>query len=179
MLTAMTILAAIGDITRFPTAKKAGGLCRAGHPCPRQRHDPFQRPDHQGGQQRSAPRHGERRQPCRGAPSPLEEGVGTAGTSPGPFQGHRGDRPQAPGGSLACAQQSKWRTVLQTRVTWPVRSFGYAYRVGVRNLPDEQSALAFTREQLDRLGIGKDLQEIPWGSKRFKLPPSKLLLEKE
>jgi transposase len=41
------------------------------------------------------------------------------------------------------------------------RSFyAHAYRVGVRNLPEWQSALAFTREQLDRLDIGKDLQEI-------------------
>jgi len=42
-----------------------------------------------------------------------------------------------------------------------------------------QPALAFTRDQLDRLGVGKDLKEVPWGSKRFKLPPSKILLEKE
>jgi hypothetical protein len=49
----------------------------------------------------------------------------------------------------------------------------------VRNLPNEQPALAFTRDQLDRLGVGKDLKEIPWGSKRFKLPPSKILHEKE
>ena len=55
----------------------------------------------------------------------------------------------------------------------------YVYRVGVRNLPKEQPALAFTRDQLDRLGVGKDLKEISWGSKRFKLPPSKILLENE
>jgi hypothetical protein len=54
----------------------------------------------------------------------------------------------------------------------------YAYRIGVRNLPNEQPALAFTRDQLDRLGVGKDLKEITWGSKRSKLPPSKILLEK-
>ena len=57
--------------------------------------------------------------------------------------------------------------------------FALAYRVGVRNLPEGQSALVFTREQLDRLGIGKDLQEIPWGSMHHKLPPSKLLIEKK
>jgi len=57
--------------------------------------------------------------------------------------------------------------------------FAYAYRVGVRNLPEAPSALAFTREQLDRLGIGQELQEIPWGSKHHKLPASKLLPEKE
>lgn len=52
--------------------------------------------------------------------------------------------------------------------------FAYAYKVGVKNLPDKQSALEFTRAQLDRLGIGAKLSEIPWGSKRFKLPPSQL-----
>lgn len=52
--------------------------------------------------------------------------------------------------------------------------FAYAYKVGVKNLPDKQSALEFTRAQLDRLGIGAELNEIPWGSKRFKLPPSRL-----
>src|SRR5262245_59021443 len=50
----------------------------------------------------------------------------------------------------------------------------YAYKVGVKNMPDGQSALEFTRAQLDRLGIGAELSEIPWGSKRFKLPPSRL-----
>jgi transposase len=50
--------------------------------------------------------------------------------------------------------------------------FAYAYKVGVKNLPDGQSALQFTRAQLDRLGIGMQLTEIPWGSKRFTLPPS-------
>jgi hypothetical protein len=52
--------------------------------------------------------------------------------------------------------------------------FAYAYKVGVKNLPDKQSALEYTRAQLDRLGIGAELSEIPWGSKRFKLPPSRL-----
>jgi len=55
----------------------------------------------------------------------------------------------------------------------------YAYRVGVRNLTDKQPVLTFTRDQLDRLGVGKDLKKIPWGSKRIKLPPSKILLEKK
>jgi transposase len=53
--------------------------------------------------------------------------------------------------------------------------FALAYKVGVRNLPDGLSALAFTRQQLDRLGIGQELTTIRWGSKTFKLPPSKLV----
>ena len=50
--------------------------------------------------------------------------------------------------------------------------FAYAYRVGVKNLPVGQSALQFTRDQLDRLKLGHDLTHLPWGSKHFKLPPS-------
>jgi hypothetical protein len=57
--------------------------------------------------------------------------------------------------------------------------FRFAYKVGVKNLSDGQSALGFTRIQLDRLGIGMDLQEIPWGNQHPKLPPSKLHPEKE
>jgi transposase len=52
--------------------------------------------------------------------------------------------------------------------------FGLAYDIGVRNLPDGLSALKFTRQQLDRLGIGQELTQLPWGSKTFKLPPSSL-----
>lgn len=52
--------------------------------------------------------------------------------------------------------------------------FTLAHRVRARNLPDGQSALQFTRNQLDRLGIGREVVQIPWGSKRFKLPPSHL-----
>jgi len=52
--------------------------------------------------------------------------------------------------------------------------FAHAYKVGVKNLPEGQTALQYTRNQLDRLGIGADLKTIPWGTKKFKLPPSKL-----
>ncbi len=52
--------------------------------------------------------------------------------------------------------------------------FAHAYKVGVKHLPEGQSALQFTRNQLDRLHIGATVSDIPWGSKTFKLPPSKL-----
>ena len=52
--------------------------------------------------------------------------------------------------------------------------FRFAYRVGVKNLPDGVSATQFTRDQLDRLEIGQDLTEIPHGTKRPKLPRSRL-----
>ena len=52
--------------------------------------------------------------------------------------------------------------------------FKLAYELRVKNLPDGQSAKTFTRNQLDRLGIGQNLKVIPWGSKKVKLPPSGL-----
>ena len=52
--------------------------------------------------------------------------------------------------------------------------FAHAYRLGIENLPEGQSALQYTRQQLDRLQIGQEVSEIPWGSKRFKLPLSGL-----
>lgn len=52
--------------------------------------------------------------------------------------------------------------------------FKLAYAVKVRNLPNNLSAKEFTRNQLDRLGIGADLETIPWGTKKVKLPPSRL-----
>lgn len=52
--------------------------------------------------------------------------------------------------------------------------FALAYRVGIKNLPDGMSALEYTRHNLDRLGIGKNLTRLRWGSRTFNLPPSKL-----
>jgi hypothetical protein len=49
--------------------------------------------------------------------------------------------------------------------------FAHAYHLGIANLPDGLSALQFTRQQLDRLKLGRELTHIPWGSKRFRLPP--------
>jgi hypothetical protein len=48
--------------------------------------------------------------------------------------------------------------------------FAAAYKIGVKHLPAGQSALQFTRAQLDRLQLGAELKQIPWGSKAFKLP---------
>ena len=52
--------------------------------------------------------------------------------------------------------------------------FAFAYKVGVRNLPDGLSAKAFVRQQLDRLGLGQQLTEFRWGGKTVRLPPSSL-----
>ena len=54
LLSAMTILGAIGDITRFPTCQKTGWLCRAGCRGARQRQDPSRQRHHQTRAARSA-----------------------------------------------------------------------------------------------------------------------------
>jgi transposase len=52
--------------------------------------------------------------------------------------------------------------------------FAHAYRVGLKNLPAEMSARAYIRLHLDNLHLGRDLHSINWGRKRVTLPPSSL-----
>jgi transposase len=54
--------------------------------------------------------------------------------------------------------------------------FLLAHKIHVSNLLDGQSALQFTRNQLDRLRIGQEVTSIPWGSRHFILPPSSLAI---
>jgi transposase len=52
-----------------------------------------------------------------------------------------------------------------------------AYEVGKENRA-EKSAAQFVRERMDTLGLGSELTSIPWGSKKpIPLPPSKLKKE--
>ena len=50
----------------------------------------------------------------------------------------------------------------------------YAYLLGKANRPAGQKTTAFVRQHLDALGIGAELTEIPWGTKKppLRLPPS-------
>jgi transposase len=50
----------------------------------------------------------------------------------------------------------------------------YAYRLGQANRPQGQSPAAFVRKQLDRLGLGADLSCTYHGQRRVLLPPSRL-----
>ena len=52
----------------------------------------------------------------------------------------------------------------------------FTYQIGSRNRPAGQSTAQFVRQQLDRLPLGAQLQEIPWGSRKkpIPLPPSSL-----
>lgn len=48
----------------------------------------------------------------------------------------------------------------------------YAYTLGAEHRPEGQSAAAYARAQLDRLGIGADLPSVAWGKRSISLPPS-------
>ena len=51
----------------------------------------------------------------------------------------------------------------------------FAYEVGKENRPGRQTAAQFARERLDALGMGQELTSIAWGSKKpIPLPPSTL-----
>lgn len=51
----------------------------------------------------------------------------------------------------------------------------HAYHLGQANRPKEQTPAAYVRDQLDRLELGMDLDTTGWGPrKQVKLPPSRL-----
>jgi transposase len=178
MLTAITILAAIGDVTRFPNAKKLVGYAGLGTRV----HDSGM--THNSGRITKTGRKDLRRSMVNAANHAIEHH---------PHWKKEFERLEPHLGRskavVAIARKllvAVWHVLNEKTVDRfadqgdVTRSFfAHAYRVGVRNLPQGQSAIAFTREQLDRLGIGQDLQEISWGSKRIKLPASKLLPEKK
>jgi len=49
--------------------------------------------------------------------------------------------------------------------------YSLAYRLGVANLP-QKNVRSFIRSQLDRLEIGSEMEYFDWGGKRVNLPPS-------
>ena len=178
MLTAITILAAIGDISRFETAKKLVGYAGLGTRV----HDSGM--THSSGRITKAGRKDLRQAMVNAANNAVQHHVHWKNEMARlePRLG-RSKTIVAIARKLLVAVWHVLSKAQADRYADPqdvARSlFAHAYKVSVKNLPKGQSALAFTREQLDRLEIGKALKEIPWGSKPHKLPPSKLLLEKE
>jgi transposase len=178
MLSAVTILAAIGDITRFPNAKKLVGYAGLGTRV----HDSGM--THTNGRITKSGRRDLRRAMVTAANHAVEHH---------PHWKKEFERLEPHLGRsktiVAIARKllvAVWHVLSQQvadRFAEPGNVAGsifrYAYQVGVKNLPKGQSALAFTRLQLDRLGLGMDLQEVPWGKTHHKLPPSKLAREKE
>jgi transposase len=171
-LTAMTILAAIGDISRFPSAKQLVGYAGLGARV------------HDSGLSYTTGRITKAgRRDLRNA---MVETANHAIRSHQHWQEEFNRLESRMGRSKAVVAIARKLLV----VVWHLLAeeaadrfgkdeqvarqfFGFAYKVGVENLPDGQSAKEFTRNQLDRLGLGQEMTHIPWGSKNFQLPPSK------
>lgn len=177
MFSAITIISAIGDITRFPSAKKLVGYAGLGTRV----HDSGM--THASGRITKTGRRDLRRAMVTAANHAVEHHVHWKKEFER-LEPHLG-RSKA---IVAIARKllvAVWHVLSQhvaDRYADPgnVASalFRYAYQVGLKNLPERQPALVFTRTQLDRLGVGMDLQEVPWGRTHHKLPPSKLPQEK-
>jgi hypothetical protein len=173
MLTAITILAAIGDITRFAKPKKLVGYAGLGTSV----HDSGQ--THRNGRITKAGR-----RDLRGA----MVDAANAAIRHHPFWKQEFERLERRTGRskavVAIARKllaAVWHILTKEVVDCHAEEqsvaasfFKLAYELRVKNLPDGQSAKEYTRSQLDRLGIGRSLTTIPWGSKKVKLPPSKL-----
>jgi transposase len=173
LLNGITILAAIGDISRFPDAKHLVGYAGLGARV----HDSGM--THQTGRITKAGRRDLRRAMVEAAHHAIQHH---------PHWNSLFERLQVRKGRskavVAVARKllvAIWYILTKAspdRFAVPQQVatslFTLAHRVRVQNLPDGQSALQFTRSQLDRLGIGQEVTHIPWGSKRFKLPSSTL-----
>ena len=175
LLTAITILAAIGDIQRFPTAKQLVGYSGLGTSV------------HASGMTYNTghiTKHGRKE---------LRWAMVEAARHAVLHHPHWKAEYERLSGSIG---QKKAIVAIARKllvVVWQVLSketgdkfadptqvacglFAFAHRVRAKNLPNGLSALQFTRDQMDRLGLGQDVLILPWGTKRFKLPPSKLVL---
>jgi transposase len=169
---AMTILAAIGDVTRFPTAKKLVGYAGLGARV------------HDSGETRKT---GGITKTGR---KDLRAAMVTAAQAAVRCSMHwkaqyerlaaRIGRPKA---IVAIARKllvAVWHILsagCADRFADPVKVarafFGYAFDIQAHLRQDERK-LVWVRYHLDRLKLGRELTHLPWGSKNFRLPPSSL-----
>lgn len=172
-INAMTILAAIGDVGRFPDAKKLVGYAGLGTKV----HDSGQ--TQWSGRITKAGRRDLRRAMVEAAQKAsrchehwkaefirLSKRIGKKKA----WVGIARKLLVAVWHVLARGEVDRFATPQQVACSF----FALAYKVQVKNLPEGMSALQFTRHHLDRLRIGQELSHIPWGSKTFRLPPSRL-----
>ena len=175
MITALTILGAIGDIKRFPHAKQLVGYAGLGAKV------------HDSGQTTRTGRITKAgRKDLRAA---MIETAHTAANFH-PFWQQELKRLEPRLGRnkaiVAIARKllvSVWHILSKETVdkhACPVivarKYMQFAYTLGKENRPTDISTAAFVRLQLDRLGIGAELNSIPWGGKKkpIPLPPSSL-----
>jgi transposase len=173
LITAMTLLAAIGDISRFPTAKKLVGYSGIGSRV------------HDSGQSRRTGRMTKAgRRDIRTA---MIEAAHAASRSHPHWKAELARLEPRRGHNKAIVAIARKLLV----AVWYALTAGcadrfaqpdqvarkllrHAYNLGEANRPDGQTAAQYARRQLDRLGFGADLTVIHYGSKTILLPPSRL-----
>jgi transposase len=173
LITAMTLLAAIGDISRFPTAKKLVGYSGLASRV------------HDSGQSRRTGRMTKAgRRDIRAA---MTEAAHTASRTHPHWKAELARLEPRLGHNKAIGAIARKLLV----AVWHVLSKGCAdrfadpdliarkllrhtYRLGRTHRPDGQTAAQYVRQQLDCLGLGADLTAIRYGSQTIALPPSRL-----
>lgn len=174
MLTALTLLAAIGDIARFPSARHLVGYAGLGASV------------HDSGQTTRLGRITKAgRRAVRAA---MVEAAQTATNTHPHWQAELKRLEPRLGRNKAIVAIARkllvvvWHTLTEETADRHAdagrvaRKFlAHAERIGRRNRTQGQSAAAYVREQLDRLGLGPELKVIQRGRKRIVLPPSQLV----
>lgn len=173
LLTALTLLAAIGDITRFPDAKHLVGYAGLGGRV------------HDSGQTTRTGRITKAgRKDLRSA---MVEAAQTAANTHPHWQAVLKRLEPRLGRNKAIVAIARKLLV----AVWHVLTFQVAdkhaqpvlvarklmnltYKMGIANRPPGMSSAALVRAQLDRLRLAQDLTHIPWGAKKkpIPLPPS-------
>jgi hypothetical protein len=173
MLTALTLLAAIGDIRRFPSAKHLVGYAGLGASV----HDSGQ--SHREGKITKAGR--------RDMRAALVETAQTATNTHPHWRAELARLEPRLGRNKAIVAIARkllvvvWHTLTEETADRHAEAemvarklLTHAERIGRRNRTPGQSAAAYVREQLDRLGLGRELAVIQRGRKQIVLPPSRL-----
>ena len=175
MINALTILAAIGTIERFPTAKKLVGYSGLGGRV----HESGQ--TSRGGRITKAGRKDLR--------TALVEAAQTASNTHPHWKAELERLKPRLGRNKAIVAIARkllvvvWHVLAKNetdRFAEPVsvsrKLLNYIYLLGKANRPAGKSGAQFVREKMDDLGIGEELTSIPWGPSRppIQLPPSKL-----
>jgi len=176
LITAMTLLAAIGDIARFPTAGHLVGYAGLGGRV------------HDSGQTHSSGRI--TKAASRDSRAAMVEAAHTACRTHPHWQAELARLEPRLGKNKAIVAIARKLLV----VVWHVLANGeadryaqlpsgsefvarkllqHAYRLG-REHRKGQSTGEYTRAQLDRLGVGVDLETVAWGKRTIPLPPSRL-----
>jgi transposase len=172
-LTALTLLAAIGDISRFPTAKHLVGYAGLGTRV----HDSGL--THRSGRITKAGR--------RDIRAAMVEAAHAASRTHVHWRAELARLEPRLGKNKAIVAIA--RKLLVT--VWHVLTNGcadrfadveqvarkllrHAHQLGRKHRPEGQTPAQYVRQQLDRLDQGADLTAIPWGSRTVPLPPSRL-----